>query len=303
VVNTLLGIFANDVLPIFIVASVGFVVGRAFNADVRSISRITFNALSPCLVFTMLVRANIGADAFLRMALLAILTILAIGLVARLVALPFRLDRATLSALLLVVMFSNTGNYGLPVVLFAFGEEALAQATVYFATNAVLTYTAGVFVASLGRESKGRALMGVLKVPPVYGLAAAGIVVAWGGELPVAISRPVELMGAAAIPMMILLLGMQLDRGAWPERPALVVVATALCLLVRPLVALVGSEGLAVGEAGRQAAVLQAGMPSAVMTTVLAVEFNVAPSLVTACVLFSTLVSPITVTLLIALLR
>ena len=151
--SILLSIFANDVLPVFVVAAIGFAVARVLEADVRTLSRVTFNALSPCLVFHMLVTSSLSAGDFGRMTALALLTIGGIGLVARLVALPFRLDRAMTSAFLIVVMFSNSGNYGLPVVLFAFGRDALAHATVYFVVNAVATYTLGVFLASAGRRS------------------------------------------------------------------------------------------------------------------------------------------------------
>jgi predicted permease len=295
-VPLLLSIFANDVLPIFVVAGVGFALARFLHADVRTLSRVTFNALSPCLVFHLLVTSSLGADDFA-------VAVLGIGLVARLVTLPFRLDRATTSAFLIVVMFSNSGNYGLPVVLFAFGPPALAQASVYFVVNAALTYTVGVFLASAGRRSVVDALSGVLRVPAIYGVVAAGIVMATGVRLPLAVMRPVELLSGAALPAMILVLGMQLERGERPARPALVGLAVLLSLVVMPLLALAASHVLGLEGAARQAAIVQSGMPSAVLTTILALEFDVAPAFVTACVTISTLVSPVTVTLLIAALK
>jgi predicted permease len=302
-VTLLLSIFVNDVLPIFIVAAVGFAVARVLKADVRTLSRVAFNALSPCLVFHMLVTSSLSAADFGRMMALGLVVVVGIGLVARLVTLPLGLDRATTSAFLIVVMFSNSGNYGLPVVLFAFGHEALAHATVYFVTNAVAIYTLGVFLASAGRRSVGQAARGVLKVPAVWGVVAAGAVMGFGLHLPPAVMRPVELLSGAALPTMILVLGMQLERGAWPERPGLVALAAILTLVVTPLLALAGSHLLGLSGVARQAAVVQSAMPSAVLTTILALEFDVAPSFVTACVLTSTLASPISVTLLIAALR
>lgn len=296
----LLSIFANDVLPIFIVAAVGFAVARVLKADVRTLSRITFNALSPCLVFHLLVTSSLSASDFGRMTALAVLVIVGIGLVARLVTLPLRLDRALTSAFLIVVMFSNSGNYGLPVVLFAFGRDALAHATVYFVANAVATYTLGVFLASAGRRSIGQAARGVLRVPAVWGVVAAGTVVGLGIPMPPAVMRPVELLSGAALPTMILVLGMQLERSAWPDRPALVALAGTLSLLVTPLLAVGAAQLLGLTGVARQAAIVQSGMPSAVLTTILALEFDVEPSFVTACVMLSTLASPITVTLLIA---
>jgi predicted permease len=251
----------------------------------------------------MLVTSSLSAADFGRMTALAIAVIVGIGLVGRLVTLPLRLDRAMTSAFLLVVMFSNSGNYGLPVVLFAFGQDALAHATVYFVANAVATYSLGVFLASAGRRSVGQAARGVLKVPAVWGVVAAGVALGLGLRLPPALMRPIELLSGAALPTMLLVLGMQLERGAWPERPGLVALAGILALVVTPMLAFGASRVLGLTGVARQAAIVQSGMPSAVLTTILALEYDVAPSFVTACVLTSTLASPITVTLLIAALR
>lgn len=299
----LASIFLDDVLPIFIVAAVGFALARGLTADVRTLSRVTFNALSPCLVFHLLVTSNIGLSDFTRMAVLATVAVLGIGLVARVAVMPWRLERPVLMAFLLVVMFTNSGNYGLPVVLFAFGREALAHASVYFVVNAALTYTVGVFLASSGRQSFPRALRGILRVPTVYGVLAAAVVVATGATVPPALMRPIELLSGAALPAMLLVLGMQLERGAWPERPSLAVLAVGLSLIVTPLIALAAAALLGLTGAARQAAILQSAMPSAVLTTIIALEFDVAPTFVTACVMLSTLLSPITITVIIAALR
>ena len=295
----LLAIFANDVLPIFLVAgSVSW--PRAFCAR-RSdhVARVVQRAVA-VLVFYSLVTSSVGADDFFRMGALAVITILGVGLVARGAAAALRLDRATTVALLIVVMFSNSGNYGLPVVLFAFGKDALAHATVYFVVNAVAIYTLGVLLASSGHRSLPAALRGMLKVPAVWGAVAAGLAMWLRLDVPPMVMRSVELLSGAALPMMILVLGMQLERSSWPTRPGLVAVATALSLLVTPLIAWGAVGLLGIHGVARQAAIVQSGMPSAVLTTVLALEYEVVPSFVTACVLVSTLASPFTVTLLIA---
>jgi predicted permease len=217
--------------------------------------------------------------------------------------LPLGLDRPTISAFLLVVMFSNSGNYGLPVVLFAFGREALAHAAVYFVANAVATYSVGVFIASAGRKSLAQAARGVVRVPAVWGAVAAGVVLGLGVQLPLPLMRPIELLSGAALPVMILVLGMQLERTARPDRPGLVLLAGVLTLVVTPLIAVGATQVVGLTGAARQAAIVQSGMPSAVLTTILALEFDVAPSFVTACVTLSTLVSPVTVTLLIAAMK
>ena len=95
-------------------------------------------ALTPCLAFKMLVTSRVTGPEAGHMILMAVLVTAAMGLIARVAAIPLRLNRADLGAFLMVVMFSNGGNYGLPVVMFAFGNEALSIGTVYFVVSAAL---------------------------------------------------------------------------------------------------------------------------------------------------------------------
>lgn len=299
----LLTILADDILPIFLIAAVGFILARRFHIDVRVLSRITFNALAPCLVFNLIVTSHVGAGELVRIVAFTLLLVAALGVVARLVAVPFRLNRPELAAFLIVVMFSNAGNYGLSVVLFAFGRDVLARAVVYFVTSALLMYSLGIVVASSGRSSVGRAARGLLKVPAMWGLVAAALVVWTGIRLPTGVDRPIELLSSAAIPSMLLVLGMQLERSAWPARPWLVAAAAVLTLVVAPVLGFGLASLLGLTGPARQAVIVESAMPSAVITTILALEFDVAPSFVTAVVVVTTAVSPLSVALLIALLQ
>ncbi len=299
----LLSIFVQNILPIFIVAGIGFLLVRYLKADVQTLSRVTLYVLTPCLIFEVLVTSGVSADEFGRLTLLALGTILGIGLIAWLVTRVLRLDRVMTSAFIVVVMFANGGNFGLPLTLFVFGQEALARATIYFVVSVVLTYTIGIFLASSGRRSFGEALLSVLKIPNIYATATAIIVILTGVATPSFLMRPIKLLGDAAIPVMILVLGMQLERAAKPVGLRLVGLAVGLRLVVSALLGLLLAQFLALGAAARQAGVLQSAMPVAVVTTVLAVEFEVEPGFVTSVVFLSTILSPLTLTPLIALLK
>jgi predicted permease len=296
----LVSIFTSDILPIFLIASMGFIFARRLNASVQTLAHVVFYVLTPCLVFNLLIRTNMTGLQFGRMVLLAILITGVMGLLSFLVTLPLRLPRSELSAFLLVVMLSNSGNYGLPVVLFAFGAEAMGYATAYFVTTSMLTYTVGVFLAAAGRRTGRDALVALAKVPALYSLVAAVLVLNIGVTVPVGIMRPITLLSDAALPLMILVLGMQLERASFPKRPALVLLAVCLSLLIAPLVALGLTSVLGIDGAARQAGVILASMPAAVVATILALEFDVAPSFVTNVVFVTTLFSPLTLTPLIA---
>jgi predicted permease len=302
-VNIFASIFADDILPIFLVAAAGYLLARRGGVEVRTLSAVSFNALSPCLVFDQLVHSHIEGMVFGRMALFCLLLATVMGVAAWLASLPLHLNRQTFISFLLVVMFSNSGNYALPVVLFAFGREALAYASVYFVASAMVTYTVGVGVAATGRGDLRHSLAGVVRVPALYAVAAAGLILWTGWSVPVAVLRPISLLGDAAIPVMLLILGMQLQSAVMPERPGVVGVAVALSLLGGPVVGVALTMLLGLTGLSRQVAIIGASMPAAVVTTVLALEFNLDPSFATGAVFLSTLLSPFTLVLLIAYLK
>ena len=299
----LLGIFASDILPIFVIAGVGYLLARHVSVQVQPVSRVTFHALAPALVFNILTTSTLSGFDFGRMAAFHLLVAASSAVMARVAAIPLRLDRASLSAFLLVVVCSNSGNYGLPVALLAFGREALAFASVYFVSSAIFSYTGGVLLAASGRRSIAQALGGVVRVPAVYGALAAAITLAFGFHVPDAIARPMALLSDAALPMMVLVLGMQLERATWPDRPGMVIAASLLSLVATPLAALGVAHLLGLQGPALQAGVLQASMPTAVITTILALEFDVAPNFVTSVVCVTTLLSPFTLTVMIAYLQ
>ena len=300
---TLLSILAADIFPIFAIAAIGFLLERRVSGSVKTLSAITFNVMSPCLVFYQLVTSRLSGAEVGGIALFCCLLTAVMGVAARLVAIPLRLDRRTLSSFLLVVMFSNTGNYALPLILFAFGQEALSYASVYFATSAILVYTAGVFIAASSRSSFGRSFLGILRVPAVYALAAAGIILFFHVTPPLMLMRPVGMLSDAAIPMLLLVLGMQLKSAVAPKRPVVVGLAVALSLFFAPIVGIGLSLLLGLSGPAREAAITLSSMPAAVITTVLALEFDLDSSLVTSVVFVSTLISPATLVFLIAFLH
>ena len=175
-VNLLVSIFASDILPIFLIAGIGFLLARRLKASVTTLAHVAFYVFSPCFAFNTLVTSSVTGSQVGSMVVLAILVMVSMGVIARISAIPLGLSRAELSAFMLVVIFSNGGNYGLPVVLFAFGNEGLSQGTIFFVTSAILTYTVGAFLAAAGRRKLSEAFSGIARVPAVYGVAGALLV-------------------------------------------------------------------------------------------------------------------------------
>jgi len=296
----LLSIFASDILPVFAIAAAGFLLARFASADVKTVARVVFYSLLPCFAFHTLITAKATSGNVGRLMLLAVVIMGAMGLVGYALGKTLGLDSKSLRAFMMVVMYSNGGNYGLPVVRFAFGAEALTYATIFFLTGSVTTYVTGAFFAGSHRSRLAGALDKIWRMPSLYGVAIALLVLALGVTVPDGVMRPVGMLSDAALPVMILVLGMQLERAVWPSRPGIVLIAVLVSLLAAPFVALGLAAALGITGPARQAAVILSSMPVAVVTTILALEFELAPDFVTSAVFVSTLASPLTLAPLIA---
>jgi malate permease and related proteins len=123
-----------------------------------------------------------------------------IGTIAFLLGKLFQLERTTLLAVILTVSFGNTGNYGLPLVKFAFGTEALAVASLFYVTTTILFNTVGVVIASLGHTDLKSALLGLFRIPVVYGVLLALVIKGIGIQLPLPLARTIEIAANGAIP-------------------------------------------------------------------------------------------------------
>ena len=298
----LFSIFAADIFPIFAIAAAGYLLARFVGANVKTVSHVVFYIATPCLVFTLLTTTARATPGMGRVVLAAVLMMLAMGAVGLAAGTALRLSRPDLRAFLIVTMFSNVGNYGLPVLQFAFGTEALAYGSVFFLTFSAMTYTIGAYIAAGAHGTATAALWRMLKMPALYGVTLALLVIATGVTVPLAITRPVTLLSEAALRHDVVL-GMQLERAVWPARPAATLCAVAASLVVAPLVAIGLTALLDLPLPARQAAVTLSAMPAAVANTILALEFNLDPNFVTSTVFLSTMLSPLTLTPLIAFLQ
>ncbi len=298
--NELAGLFLNNLFPILLVAAAGFVLGKTMHVDPQSLSRIIFYILSPTLIFDLFTSSNLTAGDLYRMAALFLLVFITLGIFVVLVGSLLKLPRRILIAVLLTTLFMNAGNYGLPLNLFAFGEPGLAQASVFFAISGIMVYTVGVLIASLGKYPPAKALAGLLKIPMIYALILAFVFMGFDLTMPRPLQRTIDLLSQAAIPAMLVLLGLQLQRLQWDGNLRALALSVSSRLVLSPILAVAFSLALGLKGVARQAGILEAAMPTAVMTTVLATEFDVEPAFVTAAVFTSTLISPFTLTPLLA---
>lgn len=292
-------VITQNILPIFVVAAFGYALQRWKHLDKQALSSVVLNVFSPCLAFSALVNSQLSAQDLGEMALFTVVSILLVGVIGLAAAKLLRLPRRETAAMLLLIMFVNGGNYGMTLNQLRFGTDGLARAVVYFLTSSMLVYTLGIFIASSGQLSLRRAARQLFSFPAVYAAVAAIVVFHWQLAVPAPLMRAVEIAGAGAIPLLLVVLGMQIAdlHRATDGRPSwrLAIPAISLRLLVGPLVGLLVTGWLGMTGLNRSVAIIEASMPSAVLVIVLATEFRLVPAAVAALVVVSTLLSPLTI--------
>ena len=300
---TLLRLFVDHLLPVFLAAGAGYALAATVRPDPRALSHVAFYLFAPCLVYQIVVDSGHSAFALVRMMGFAIVSLTVLGAVTALVVRGLGWPRPLASAVILTALLPNAGNFGLSANLLAFGPEGMAQAGLYFIGSSIVAFTLGVLVASLGRASLRLALAGLVRVPVIWAVVIAFLMSGFGLALPGPAAQTVKLLAQACIPCFLVILGIQLreSKVRGPVKPLMLATTTRLlggAALSLALVPLFGLEG-----AGRQVAVLQSSMPTAVISIILASEYDIEPGFVTSVVLLTTLLSPLTLTPLLAYLK
>lgn len=303
--SEIFSIILTIIAPIILVAAVGILLDRTNSSlDARTLSRAIIYAASPALAFYSMANATLQSSEVVSLFSFAILQAFAATVAAWLITRLLRMDRLTASAFVLTVGFMNIGNYGIPFNEFSFGKPGLERALVVTVGQQFYVYSVGVFVASWGQASIWQSLKNAARVPTPYA-AMAGLLVNFSGfEVPALLMRLVQILQSAAIPLMLLLLGVQISRvkfraGKWP----VVFGASAMRLLGGPLIGMAVAAMLGLQGVSWQVAAVEGAMPTAVVTTILATEFRSDAQIASSVVLVSTLFSVVTLSVLLLFIR
>lgn len=298
----LVSILLNIIAPVMAVAAIGYALARIFSLDTRVLSKLSLYLFSPALTFVSIYHSKLGTE-FASIILFAVIIFVAMGILSWILSKTLRFDRMTTSAFALCTMFVNAGNFGLPLDLFAFGQEGLARAVIFFVATSILTQTFAVFIAARGTVTNRAALMQVLKMPLIYAVALALLLNVSQWAIPDAIMKSVELVSGGTIPLVLVILGIELSRATLTQDRGTIALATVVRLVASPIIAfglaaIMGMEGIA-----RSVCIVEASTPTAVLAAIIASEFKVKSEFVTSTVLVSTLASVVTLTILIGILR
>jgi predicted permease len=291
----LVSIFVNVILPLAIMAAAGFIVARRFRIDVGTLAKLAIYLFIPAIVFDSLSKSKINGDYLLIAAgFTAANTFImsGVGLVTGRLA---RAPRSLRNAVTIALAFYNSANFGIPVMSMAFGADAVAIQTAVVATQSTLMYSWGVFLAAGGRFRPREAAFETLKLPVLYALIL-GLIVRYGHlELPGPIETAVGHLARAMIPLALVTLGTQIARSRRAGEGALVTGTTLLRLIGGPIIGLGLVTMLRLEGLPAQVLLVGSGAPTAVNTTILAIEYDNEPDFAVNTVSMCTILSGVTV--------
>jgi predicted permease len=275
------------VAPVFILASIGVCwVRLGYEYRVQFVTRLAMTISVPALIFTSLMKTEIDRTVLFDTIWATCVAYVFITVMFFAIIKIIKLDIQTYLAPLI---FGNTGNLGLPLALFAFGEAGLGYAVVIFALMAVYSFTFGIWVVSGGGSP-----LKVIKEPMVGATLLGGLFMLQGWQTPDWITNTLQLTGQMAIPLMLITLGVALARLA-PEN---ILRAVALSVLK---ICLCGAMAYGVGslfelpKVALAVLVLQASTPVAVTSYLLAEKYGAESGEVAGLVVVSTLLSVLTI--------
>lgn len=275
------------VAPVFILAAIGFAwVKAGFEYRVEFVTRLAMTLSVPCLIFVALMRTEVEPAALTAISLAALTAYVTVIAFFWILVTLAGLDRRTFLAPL---VFGNTGNLGLPLALFAFGDTGLGLAVVVFAIMAVLSFTFGIWLVS-GGGSPAK----VVK-EPIVGATLLGALFLWQGwQTPLWLTNTIDLIGQMAIPIMLITLGVAVARlhpSGFLRPLVLSLIKAAACTAIAWSI----GRWFTLDPVAFAVLVLQVATPVAVTSYLLAEKYRADADAVAGLVVVSTLVSVITI--------
>ncbi|MDX1398689.1 MAG: AEC family transporter [Oceanospirillum sp.] len=279
------------VFPLFLVVAIGAFYGRWKPTDISTANRMNMDVFVPALVFSVLADKSFDMVAYQDLALASALIVLGSGVVL----LPIvKLLGWNLKTFIPPMMFNNTGNMGIPLIVLAFGEAALPAAVMVFIVEMLLHFSIGLYI--LDHKTK---LTAMLKMPVVQATILGFIFSFMGWSLPEAVAIPMEMLGQISIPLMLFTLGVRLlsvDLSDWKMG----ITGAILCPLSGLLMAWLATFIWTFEPQQLAILIVFSALPPAVLNYMIAEQFNQEPARVASIVLLGNFASVITLPLVLA---
>ncbi|WP_375229663.1 AEC family transporter [Roseobacter sp. S98] len=282
------------VSPVFLLAAIGFAWVRCgLEYRLQFVTQLAMTLSLPCLIFVSLMETEIDPDALTALSLASAVAYGAVTAAVLFLVKALRLDSRTFTSPLI---FGNTGNLGLPLALFAFGNEGLSYAIIVFAVMLIWNFTFGIWTVA-GRGSGMRILR-----EPLFGGTVLGLLFMWQGwRTPEFLTNTLSLVGQIGIPLMLITLGVAVARlrAGGMLRAALL---SAVKLILCTAIAWAAGRWFDLDPVAFAVLVLQIATPVAVTSYMLAEKYGAKADDVAGLVVSSTLMSVAALPVLLAVL-
>lgn len=288
------------ILPVSLIIFIGFIVGRTLSLEQQTLSQLSIYVLTPALIAGSLYRTTLSAGSAVGLVLGYAIASLLLYLVVTLLSYCLKLTPAVRSSLIATTLFANTGNMGLPFIAFALGDAGLERAIVYLIASAIVI--AGLAPALLKGAGIAMGVRLTLKMPLFWAMLGGIALRLLAVELPFNLDEGVKMLGDAAIPVVLIVLGIQLARTPL-QAGRYEFCAAGLRLFLAPAIAYGVGRALRLGELDLQVLVLQGAMPTAVSSLVYVAEFGGDAPRVARTIVVSTLLSFFTLPLILFVLQ
>ncbi|WP_108125612.1 AEC family transporter [Saccharospirillum mangrovi] len=282
---------AGIIVPIFLVVLVGYLYGRRHAPDMEAANRINMDVFTPILILSVFASRPLDLGNFGPLALAAVLVTLLPGLLAWPLG---KLIGAQWKTFVPPMMFRNSGNMGLPLFLFTFGDEFMPAAVILFIVENTLHFTVGMWLLNPRTH-----LLAVLKNPMILAAVGGLLIAGFDVRLPDWLVRSLQLLGDIAVPLMLFALGVRLvklDLSGWRIGVISAIAAPLLGLVVAwPLVLMFDLPPVQAGML-----LLFGALPPAVLNYLVAERYQQQPDQVAAMVLFANATSILVMPLVLA---
>ncbi|TFE00619.1 AEC family transporter [Jeotgalibacillus salarius] len=290
--------FFTVLIPVFLIFGIGYIGQKIIGFDTKALSTMALYLLTPFLTFQVFYEADLNIDYVM---MLFYTVVLAFSLISVVYVIGYfrGYSQKKKSGMILASAFMNNGNYGTPLVLFIFGETGMKYAIIIMVLQQILMCTVGVYYAAKGSSEDATfkySLKEVLRIPIMYSAALGVLLQLISVELSRPLMEAVSMVGGAAIPVVMVILGMQLAKIPFNKFSlAPLSLSLTLRLVVSPVIALLIVLFLPIDAQLKQIMVILAAMPTAANTTMYAIQYETDPDFVSSATLFSTLLSLVTI--------
>lgn len=296
-------IFFNAILPIILLVIVGMLLHRKFSFDLQTLSKLLLYYYIPALAFVHVYEANISSWILLQVISFLVSLALIMIIFAKLSSYLFHHPKLLKASFTNSVISVNSGNVGIPLNQFVFHSDPLAMAiqmiTVLFEVFISNTYC--LLQVNSATKTLKQSLVTFLHMPVSYALALGLLCNFYQVKIPDFLLVPLKTVAEGLLALALVSLGAQFTFSKWKEQISTVLLSNSIRLCIAPLCAYFLLMLLNLSGTVAQVLFIASSLPSSRHSATLALAYNNEPQFAAQAVLFSSLWSCFTLSIIIYL--